>query len=94
MITRIVKLTIQKEHIATFQSIFEANNAKIGQFPGCKLVKGYQSISEKNIFFTYSIWDSEDALNAYRKSELFGSIWPKTKSLFLAPAEAHTVESL
>jgi len=34
------------------------------------------------------MWESEEALNAYRKSELFGSVWPKTKACFANPAEA------
>ena len=31
---------------------------------------------------TYSHWESESALNQYRDSELFKSVWAFTKTLF------------
>jgi len=43
---------------------------------------------------TYSHWDSEDYLNAYRKSEFFGSVWPKTKSLLVAKPHAISVRKM
>jgi heme-degrading monooxygenase HmoA len=42
---------------------------------------------------TYSIWDSEEALNNYRDSELFGELWPKIKPWFAAKAEAWSVKT-
>jgi heme-degrading monooxygenase HmoA len=38
--------------------------------------------SQKNILFTISEWDSIEALENYRKSELFNKTWEQTKILF------------
>ncbi|MCB9196974.1 MAG: antibiotic biosynthesis monooxygenase [Flavobacteriales bacterium] len=88
MITRIVKLTILPEKMDEFERIFVKNQNHISNFPGCYGVKVLQEINYPNIYFTYSTWESEEAINNYRKSDLFGSIWPNTKKLFLAKPEA------
>jgi heme-degrading monooxygenase HmoA len=41
--------------------------------------------------FTYSQWDSEESLNAYRQTELFVQTWKRTKTLFQEKAEAWSV---
>ncbi len=88
MITRLVKLTIDKEKITDFENIFVANKNRIAEFPGCISVKVLRDVNAPNVFFTYSIWESEEAINNYRKSELFGSIWPNAKKTFSAKPEA------
>jgi heme-degrading monooxygenase HmoA len=40
------------------------------------------------VLFTFSIWDSEAALENYRQSDLFRDTWAKTKALFAEKAEA------
>lgn len=92
MITRLVKLTIDPERIVDFQEIFVSNQRRIADFPGCVDVKVLRDVNNSNVFFTYSHWESEDAINEYRKSELFGSIWPNTKKLFVAKPEAWSLE--
>jgi len=93
MITRIVKLTFKKEHIPKFISIWKESKAKIAAFQGCNFVEMYQSKQPENVCFTYSLWDSEAALNNYRHSELFQNTWAKTKVLFDDKPEAWSNES-
>lgn len=88
MITRLVKLTIAADKIADFEEIFVSNQHKIAAFPGCISVKVLRDINNKAIYFTYSIWESEEAINSYRNSELFGSIWPNAKKTFAEKPEA------
>ena len=45
-----------------------------------------------NVFFTLSFWENEEALNAYRDSELFKTTWAKTKILFSDKPQAWTTE--
>lgn len=92
MITRLVKLTIDKNKIADFEKIFVSNRDKIAGFPGCKSVKVMKDVNAPNIYFTYSIWESEEAINNYRSSELFGSIWPNAKKTFIDKPEAWSLE--
>ncbi len=92
MIKRIVKLSFQPDKVATFLHNFEENKAQIRAFPGCHHLELLRSTDQPNIFFTYSFWNHEDSLNAYRQSELFGIVWKQTKILFAEPAEAWSVE--
>ncbi len=92
MIKRIVKLTFQPDKTADFLTIFEASKSAIRQFEGCRHVELLRVKSPGNVFFTFSIWEDEDALENYRKSGLFQNTWSKTKILFAEKPQAWTVE--
>jgi len=91
MIKRIVKLTFQEDKLEAFKAIFEESKSKIRAFEGCKHVELLQGVAPDNIFFTFSIWESEDDLNKYRHSELFQGTWAKTKVLFSDKPQAWSV---
>lgn len=88
MITRIVQLTFQEHLVDEFLKTFEENGPKIRAFDGCHGVDLVQDMYRPYVFFTLSKWDNEEALNAYRNSELFKSTWKNTKALFSLPAHA------
>lgn len=75
-------MTFHQENVDTFLEIFDESKVAIRQFPGCCGLKLMRNPQEENQLFTYSLWDSEDSLNAYRHSELFEITWAKTKVLF------------
>ena len=50
-----------------------------------------QGKQDDHILFTYSIWDDEESLERYRKSETFTHIWKETKKGFAKKAEAWTL---
>ena len=89
---RIVKMTFEPTEVGTFRKIFEESNTKIRGFEGCSFLELYQDIHQENVFFTYSHWINEAALNNYRHSDLFRKIWSETKKLFIAKPEAWSVE--
>ncbi|RYU79423.1 putative quinol monooxygenase [Hymenobacter persicinus] len=91
MLIRIVRMTFQPERTAEFLQIFRDSEALIRQQPGCRHVQLWQDADAPHVYCTYSHWDSAEALNAYRRSELFGRVWPATKALFAAPAQAFSV---
>lgn len=93
MITRIVKLTIQPDKTAEFLAIFDESKSFILNSEGCSYVQVLHDTQQPHLFFTYSIWDSEDHLNNYRQSETFERIWQRTKLLFAAKAEAWSLVS-
>lgn len=82
MLIRIVRMTFRPEEVKRFLDNFDANKEKIRNFPGCRHLELWQDENQKNIFMTFSHWDSEEALNQYRDSELFKSLWSYTKTLF------------
>ena len=88
MLIRIVRMTFEPENIPAFLAIFRAAEARIRQQPGCQCVELWQDAANPAIYCTHSRWADETALNAYRRSALFGEVWPATKRLFAASAVA------
>jgi len=94
MITRVVKLTFREEEVMAFLDIFEESKKSIASFPGQKDLRLLRDRMHHQIFFTISIWENAEALEAYRKSELFASVWSRTKALFAEKAEAWSLDEL
>lgn len=91
MLIRIVKMEFKTEKIANFQNLFEKAAPKIKAFEGCHFVELYQDKNTPHLFFTYSHWDNEEALENYRKSDFFRTTWANTKVLFSNKPEAWSV---
>jgi quinol monooxygenase YgiN len=94
MIKRIVKMSFDPAKVNDFLAVYRANWNLIRGFEGCHHVELLQVENSPNIFFTYSIWDSESHLNTYRDSELFNSVWSRTKVLFNDKPQAWTVNEV
>ena len=94
MFVRIVKLTFQEDKIADFLANFEEIKHQIRNFEGNEFLELYQDKKDARIFFTYSYWQNEDALEKYRKSALFNEVWTYTKTLFADKPEAWSVNKL
>lgn len=94
MLIRIVRMTFKPEGIPAFLEIFEFHKNSIRNFPGCSHLELWKDFSSENIFLTCSHWDSEEALNKYRDSELFKSVWSYTKALFAEKPQAFSSKKL
>ena len=94
MIVRIVKMGFKQEHINTFLNHFETNKKNIRAFKGCSFLELYRDTNDPTVFFTYSYWDSEAALEQYRQSVLFKTVWAGTKPLFNTKPEAWSVDKI
>ena len=94
MLIRIVRMTFKPEEVQAFLENFEANKTFIRDFPGCQHLELWQDETHKNIFVTYSHWESEKALDQYRDSELFKSVWSFTKALFSEKPQAFSSKKL
>ena len=91
-IQRIVKMTFKAEKCAEFETYFSSIMDKVAAQPGCSGVKLLREKGDSGIFFTYSIWDKQASLDAYRHTELFAQVWPKVKDWFAAKPEAWSTE--
>lgn len=95
MLKRIVKMTFREEAVQTFiTDVFDQSKDRIRAFPGCHHMELLRQVNNPNVMFTLSHWENEEALNAYRASELFADTWKKTKALFAEKAEAWSTEVL
>ncbi len=91
---RIVKMTFDPERVNEFLANFEEVKHQIRAFNGVKHLELLNDKNNSNIYFTYSIWESEEHLNNYRHSDLFQSVWAVTKPMFIEKAEAWSVENI
>ncbi|GAB3532825.1 hypothetical protein GCM10027443_17210 [Pontibacter brevis] len=94
MIVRIVRMTFKPEKTEEFLEIFRNSKEKIRAFEGCNHVELLQDMNDPNVYSTYSLWDSEEHLNRYRESTLFGQVWPHTKALFAARPQAWSMQQV
>ena len=92
MIKRFVKMTFEPGNIEEFVSLFDSKKKLIAAVEGCTHLELLQDDSNPCIFFTYSIWNTTDHIENYRQSELFKSVWAKTKPLFSHKAEAWSLK--
>ncbi len=91
MITRIVRMSFLPDKTGDFRKIFEASEMKIRQFKGCNHLNLFRDKDHPNVYFTLSHWESEEDLEAYRKSALFTSTWAKVKPLFNDNPKAYSL---
>lgn len=85
-------MTFKQESIEDFLLHFETIRERIRAFPGCNGLKLLRSMDQKNIFFTYSYWETPSDLENYRQSDLFKGTWTYVKQLFETRAEAWSTE--
>jgi quinol monooxygenase YgiN len=94
MIIRIVKMTFLPEKAEEFVEIFNSSKDKIRTQQGCLHLELWNDVNDPYTFFTYSHWENEEALNAYRKSSLFADVWPRTKKILNKTPEAWSVNQI
>ncbi|HTF02385.1 MAG TPA: antibiotic biosynthesis monooxygenase family protein [Bacteroidia bacterium] len=92
MIKRIVKMTFRTDATDAFRKLFAENRHLIAGFPGCRSLELHRESNRPEVFFTISVWESESDLENYRRSELFVSVWVRTKVMFAEKAEAWTLK--
>jgi len=95
MIKRIVKLTVKNASAKSeFEKIYQVRNPFKNGVKGCTSVKVMQDVNHKDVFYTVSLWDSNDDLEAYRQSDYFAETWPMVKAQLSKRAEAFSMTEL
>ncbi len=87
-------MVFQEAHVTDFRSIFDSSKRQIRAFPGCRHLELLRDPDQPATFVTYSHWDSPEALEQYRRSDLFRTTWAATKPLFAQRATAFSVETV
>ncbi|WP_460976211.1 putative quinol monooxygenase [Spirosoma knui] len=94
MLVRIVRMTFQEDKLSDFHSIFDRSKHHIRAFPGNHHLELLRDPDHPNVRMTHSLWESAEALEAYRQSELFRTTWAATKVLFAEKAIAFSGNTL
>lgn len=94
MLIRLVRMQFRPQDVATFLALYEHVEPIIAAQPGCRSVQLVRQIDDPAAFATWSVWDDQIALDAYRRSDFFRGFWPEVRALFRAPAEAVSFEQV
>ena len=87
-------MSFADEQVDVFLKNFRENKEKIRAVNGCHLLELLRDKDNPNIFFTYSYWNEQVDLENYRQSDLFKSVWAKTKVLFNKKPQAWSVDKV
>jgi hypothetical protein len=79
-------------HVQDFLRQFERVRPLIRGYPGVRSLELHRDTSQPNVFYTYSEWDSEEALETYRQSELFKGAWGEVKPWFGGTPRAFSLQ--
>lgn len=88
---RIVKMTFKRDSVDRFLGFYKNSQKKIRDFEGCLQLELWREHDDSPVFFSYSRWVSEEALENYRESDLFHEIWRGTKRFFADRPEAYSL---
>lgn len=88
MLYRVVRMVFQEETKDAFIDIFYKKQTFISAFPGCISVDLMDDKRDPMALATWSVWDHEDSLEAYRNSDLFKVTWDEVKPLFAGKPKA------
>ena len=92
MLIRIVRMHFTEAGVDEFLDIFNQHKQAIKNFPGCTHLQLLKDADDPNCFSTLSHWNGPDDLENYRKSELFGSVLGRVKTLFSERTQAFSLE--
>lgn len=92
MYIRIVRMHFSASGVDEFLDIFNQHKVAIRNFPGCTHLQLLKDPDDPLCYTTLSHWNHTEDLENYRKSELFGSVWGRVKTLFSERTHAFTLE--
>ncbi len=88
MLIRVVRMHFTEAGVGEFLEIFNDNKQAIRNFEGCTHLELLKDANEPDTYITLSHWRDAECLEKYRKSELFGSVWGRVKTLFAERTQA------
>ncbi len=92
MLIRIVRMHFHPENVQVFIQVLKKVKPVIETFPGCMYLEVLQDAANPNVYYTYSHWTNETALENYRDSSFFQETWANTKVLFASKAQAFSLK--
>ena len=91
MLIRIVRMTFRPDGVEEFLEIFHQSQPLIRGFAGCLHLELLQDADNPLIYNTLSHWENAEALETYRRSDLFRQTWARTKLLFADKPQAFSL---
>jgi heme-degrading monooxygenase HmoA len=87
-------MTFREDAVDAFLRMFNERKSSIRNFPGCSHLELWQDKHHSSVYFTYSHWENEEALDHYRYSAFFKETWSLTRQYFATKAEAYSISQV
>jgi len=84
-------MEFETARVDDFLAHFGRIHELIRNYPGVRHLELHRDTGRSNVFYTFSKWDSEAALEKYRQSELFKSAWGEVKPWFSQKPQAFSL---
>jgi len=84
-------MEFKPQHEDDFLAHFNTIKSRIRHFPGVLQLELHRDVARPNVFYTYSKWSGEEALETYRRSDLFNETWSQVKLWFGAKPQAFSL---
>ncbi len=94
MILRVVKMKVETKKLDAFDLFMSNLHDEKLKLPGCLHFDYFHEKKNRNIYYTYTIWENEKYFKQYKKSELFKEVVSTLKSLCLEQPQAWTIENV
>lgn len=82
MITRVVRMSFHAEMVPAFLETFRKAEDQIRHFEGCVSLQLMRDEDNPTMYSTVSVWKNAAALEKYRQSDLFKTVWEAAKKGF------------
>ncbi len=94
MILRVVKMKVEDVKVDAFELFMNNLHDEKLRLQGCLHFDYFHEKKNKNIYYTYTIWEAEKYFKQYKKSELFKEVISTLKSLCVDEPQAWTIENV
>lgn len=83
-----------KEHcLADFQQLMLTLNNEIRCVDGCKHLEVLNDKADNLTIFSMAIWESEKAIDKYKKTDLYKTVWKQLNEYIAGEPHIWTVEN-
>ena len=80
MLIRLVRLPASAETLPALRATLTEVMPTVRQQPGCTHLELRADHAAPHVLYTLSHWQSDADLQRYRRSEMFGKVWPRLKA--------------
>lgn len=91
---RIVKLVFDDKSLSSALELIACASSVVRDTKGCVYMQAHRVNNDPYTVFTYSLWEADEYLEAYRNTDYFKAFWKKLKPLFAERAEAWSLDLL
>lgn len=92
MVVRLVALRVQTDRQAELAAVLAESYPRVRAVSGCQGIQILQDVTDSLRYVSWSLWDTVEALEAYRAGPVYAEVWPRIRACLAERAQAQTLE--